>query len=228
MTGIIAAMEAELSGLKARLELAKTETISGRTFYSGTLLGKDVVMTVCGIGKVNAAVCAEAMILKYQPHEIINTGVGGALKKDVRLLDTVVASYAVQHDADTTALGDPKGMVSTVNLVRFPTDSALNDKLISAIEKAGGRAVSGGVATGDQFVSSLEVKAAIVNDFGCAACDMEGASIAQVCFLNGVPCAILRSISDGADEDANLSYTRFMEIAAGNSVNALLQYLKQE
>jgi adenosylhomocysteine nucleosidase len=228
MTGIIAAMEAELSGLKARLELAKTETISGRTFYSGTLLGKDVVMTVCGIGKVNAAVCAEAMILKYHPDEIINTGVGGALKKDVRLLDTVVASYAVQHDADTTALGDPKGMVSTVNLVRFPTDSALNDKLISAIEKAGGRAVSGGVATGDQFVSSLEVKASIVKDFGCAACDMEGASIAQVCFLNGVPCAILRSISDGADEGANLSYTRFMELAAGNSVNALLQYLKEE
>ena len=92
MTGIIAAMEAELSGLKERLELTKTETISGRTFYSGKLLGKDVVMTVCGIGKVNAAVCAEAMILKYQPREIINTGVGGALKKDVRLLDTVVAS----------------------------------------------------------------------------------------------------------------------------------------
>ena len=228
MTGIIAAMEAELSGLKERLELTKTETISGRTFYSGRLLGKDVVMTVCGIGKVNAAVCAEAMILKYRPGEIINTGVGGALKKGVKLLDTVVASYAVQHDADTTALGDPKGMVSTVNLVRFPTDTALNARLINAIEKVGGRAVSGGVATGDQFVSSADVKAAIVDNFDCSACDMEGASIAQVCFLNDVPCAILRSISDGADEDANLSYTRFMEIAAGNSVNALLQYLKQE
>ena len=224
MTGIIAAMEAELRGLLACLEQPVTENVSGRTFYSGRLLRKDVVMTVCGIGKVNAAVCAEAMILKYQPSEIINTGVGGALKKGVRLLDTVVASYAVQHDADTTALGDPKGLVSTVNLVRFPTDEALSARLIQAIGKAGGRAVSGGIATGDQFVSSAEVKSAIVREFGCEACDMEGAAIAHVCFLNGVKCAILRSISDGADEDANLSYTQFMEAAAQNSVNALKQF----
>ncbi|MBR5258808.1 MAG: 5'-methylthioadenosine/adenosylhomocysteine nucleosidase [Clostridia bacterium] len=224
MTGIIAAMEAELSGLVACLEQTVTETVSGRTFYSGRLLGKDAVMTVCGIGKVNAAVCAEAMILKYHPSEIINTGVGGALKKGVRLLDTVVASYAVQHDADTTALGDPKGLVSTVNLVRFPTDEALGARLVQAIGKAGGHAVSGGIATGDQFVSSAEVKSAIVREFDCAACDMEGAAIAHVCFLNGVKCAILRSISDGADEDANLSYTQFMEAAAQNSVNALKQF----
>ena len=225
MTGIIAAMEAELSGLRACLENVTAETISGRTFYSGMLFGKAAVMTVCGIVKVNAAVCAEAMILRYRPDEIINTGVGGALKKDVKLLDTVVAAYAVQHDADTTALGDPKGMVSTVNLIRFPTDSALNSRLIDAIGTAGGHAVSGGVATGDQFVNSAEAKAAIVKEFDCAACDMEGASIAQVCYLNSVKCAILRSISDGADEDANLSYTRFMELAAANSVKAIKSYL---
>lgn len=227
MTGIIAAMEAELKGLLSCLELSGTETISGRTFYSGRLAGKDVVMTVCGIGKVNAAVCAEAMILKYHPEAIINTGVGGALKKDVRLLDTAVASFAVQHDVDTTVLGDPKGLVSTVNLVRFPTDCTLNEKLIKGILAAGGRAVRGGVATGDRFVCSAEVKNAIVDDFDCAVCDMEGASIAQVCYLNGVKCAILRSISDGADEDATMNYSEFVQLAADNSVKALKEYLEQ-
>ncbi len=227
MLGIIAAMDMELDGLLARMENPQEKVISGRRFLSGAICGKPVVAAVCGIGKVNAAVCAQAMIMAYAPAAVINTGVGGALNKTLRVCDAVVAEYAVQHDVDTTALGDLVGFVSTVNTVRFETDPYLSAGLKDALEAVGVRAMLGGIATGDRFVSAREEKERIVSLFGCDACEMEGAAIAQVCKLNGVPCAILRSISDGADEEAGLSYQVFAAKAAETSVKAILEFLKK-
>ncbi len=228
MTGIIAAMDKELALLSANIEASETKLVSGIKFISGRLRGKRVVAAVCGIGKVNAAVCTQSMILGYAPEHIINTGVAGALSDELKLFDVVVAGDVVQHDVDTTALGDPPGFVSTVNMLRFPTDAALNEKLLYAMRRLNVNGVNGTVATGDRFVSEDADKRRIRSLFGALACEMEGGSIAQVCYMNKTPCAILRAISDGANEGANMSYTAFADRAAQISANVLLEYLSAD
>lgn len=226
MIGIIAAMQLELEAIKQKIENPVTETVSGIAYISGSIYGYPVVCAVSGVGKVNAAVCAQTMILKYAPEAIINTGVGGALDKELKVCDVVVGDCAVQHDFDTSPLGDEKGFVSTVNVTRFPLDEKLSGKLLASLTFLGIRAKSGTIATGDQFVCDPKVKEEIVSRFSAKACEMEGGAIAHACYMNSTPCAILRAISDGADDGATLSYTEFAQIAANQSVRALLHFIK--
>lgn len=226
MTGILAAMKIEMALLAERLENAERRTVSGTEFLSGTIEGKPVVLAVCGIGKVNAAACAQTMALLYHPDVIINTGVGGALNRTLHVLDVVVGTYAVQHDVDTSALGDEKGFVSTVNRLRFPLSERVSGDLERALIDTGARAVRGAIASGDQFVSEPCEKAAIAERFGASVCEMEGGAIAHVCLLNEIPCCILRAISDGADDGAALTYAEFAERAAHVSAKAVIRYLE--
>lgn len=226
MIGIIAAMQLELENIKKEIENPKTETISGITYISGTIYDSPVVCAVSGVGKVNAAVCAQTMILKYAPAAIINTGVGGALDKDLKVCDVVVGECAVQHDFDTSPLGDEKGFVSTVNITRFPLDKTLSEKILQSLSALGISAKTGAIATGDQFVCDAAVKEEIVSRFGAKACEMEGGAIAHACYMNATPCVIMRAISDGADDGATLSYQEFAQIAANQSVRALLHFIK--
>ena len=226
MIGIIAAMEKELAFLKKYIENPVTRVISGVSFISGKIYGRDVVAAVCGIGKVNAAVCAQSMMLTYAPDCVINTGVAGSLSGDLHISDVVAADKLVQHDVDTTALGDAPGFVSTVNTVYFPTDEALACALLKAMKVTGVNGTSGTIATGDQFVCTKAQKQLIAERFGAVACEMEGGAIAHACLLNKTPCAILRAISDGADEDADMSYSAFAEKAAENSAKTLLSFIQ--
>lgn len=226
MLGIIAAMQLEMDAISAKIENKKTETISGIQYITGEIYGYPVVAAVSGIGKVNAAVCAQTMCLRYHPQAVINTGVGGSLHADLKVADVVVGEAAVQHDVDTSALGDEKGFVSTVNLLRFPLCPSLADRLLASLCFLGIRARKGVIATGDQFVAEKSVKEEISSRFGAIACEMEGCAIAHVCYLNQTPCAIVRAISDGADNGASMSYQEFAALAAGQSVKALLHYIK--
>ena len=117
--GIIGALSDETEALIAMLDGHDRETVSGIEFHTGTAYGKSLVIARCGVGKVFAAICAEAMILRYNPALIVNTGVGGALDKTLRPLDIVFADKLVQHDMDTSPLGDPKGLISGINMVYF-------------------------------------------------------------------------------------------------------------
>lgn len=226
MTGIIAAMKIEMELLVERLENVERRTVSGIDFLCGTIAGKSVVLAVCGIGKVNAAICTQTMALVYHPDVIINTGVGGALSRTLHVLDVVVGTYAVQHDVDTSALGDEKGFVSTVNQLRFPLSERVSEQLARALADTGARAVRGAIASGDQFVSEPDEKTAISGRFGASVCEMEGGAIAHVCLVNGIPCCILRAISDGADDGAALTYAEFAERAAHVSAKAMIRYLE--
>lgn len=226
MLGIIAAMQLEMDAIRAKIENAKTETVSGITYITGEIYGYPVVAAVSGIGKVNAAVCAQTMCLKYRPDAIVNTGVGGAIDKSLKVADVVVGECAVQHDVDTSALGDEKGFVSTVNLIRFPLCESLSGKLLASLAFLGIGAKKGVIATGDQFVAEKKTKEEISALFGASVCEMEGGAIAQVCYLNNTPCAILRAISDGADDGAGMSYQEFAVLAANQSVKALLHFIK--
>ena len=212
--GIIGAMSAEVEAIISALDSAKEETVSGVKIYTGTLFGKRVAVTTCGVGKVFAALAAEAIILKYSPALIVNTGVGGAISPELRPLDILFASRAVQHDMDTSPLGDPKGLISGINKIYFETDKRAVDILKRLAAELSVRYRIGTVATGDRFVSDRADKCRIANDFSADVCEMEGAAIAQVAFVNNTPVAIVRAISDSADGDASMDYSEFLPRAA--------------
>ena len=225
--GIIGAMDGEVAAIIDRLEDASFETVSGVKIYTGTLYGKRVAVARCGIGKVFAAICTEAMILKYAPRLIVNTGVGGALDKSLRPLDIVLASRLVQHDMDTSPLGDPKGLVSGINRIYFDADERAVGLLSDAARELGVRQLVGTVASGDRFIAERADKERIVADFGAAACEMEGAAVAQVAFVNETPFAVVRAISDSADGDAGMDYPVFLERAAGISTALTLSLVER-
>ena len=227
MIGIIGAMAIEVEGLIAQMAHTEKRTISGRDFYSGQLCDRDVVVVQSGIGKVNAAMCAEALILAYHPALVVNTGVAGAIRPGFHVGDIAVARDLVQHDVDTTAVGDPIGLVSTVNRVEFPCASwavAGLMKAIASLPDLQGREAR--IASGDQFVSDTARKRFIADTFQGDVCEMEGCPIAQVCWINGVDCAVLRAISDTTDGEHFVEYSQFCAMAAERSAQVLMAFLK--
>ena len=180
MIGIIGAMQTEVEFLISEIKDARCESISGIDFYSGKLCGKDVVVARCGIGKVFAAMCAQTMIVKYGVERLINTGVGGAISNELNITDIAISNFVVQHDMDTSALGDPVGLISGINVVDIAADEAMISALCAAAEKKGARYLVGKIASGDLFVSGGEKKKYIEDTFGAIVCEMEGAAIGQV------------------------------------------------
>ena len=217
--GIIGAMKGEVENIISLLEEREDVSISGVDFHTGMLFGRPVAVATCGIGKVFAALSAEIMILNFSPKLIVNTGVGGALDPELAPLDIVLAESLVQHDMDTSALGDPKGLVSGINVVYFEADKRAAELVLGIASEMGISARTGTVASGDKFVASAEDKRRIVSDFGASACEMEGAAIAHVCYVNATPCCVIRAISDSADEEGSMDYMKFLPIAASNSAS---------
>lgn len=215
--GIIGAMQPEVEAIIASLENAVTETVSGITFHTGTLSGKSVAVAKCGIGKVFASLCAQTMILKYSPDLLVNTGVGGAIGGGLCCGDVVIADRLCQHDMDTSAIGDPKGLVSGINMIYFDADRRAREILMEQGSALGLAVKSGTVATGDKFIADANDKKRIATDFGASVCEMEGCAIAQTAFVNGTAFAVVRAISDSADGEATMDYPTFLSIAAANS-----------
>ena len=205
----------------------KIDTISGIDFYSGKIDGTDAVVATAGIGKVNAAVCAQTMILTYSPDVVINIGVAGGLSKELKIGDIAIADAVVEHDMDTTAVGDPLGLISGINMVEMPCDKVTADLLEKAVHSVGGINTQRGViASGDQFISTNEQRNKIIDNFGAIAAEMEGASIGHVCTMNKVPFGVLRAISDGANDDSVVDYPTFAKQAAANSIKIMVELFK--
>lgn len=229
MIGIIGAMDIEVNGIIEKMTDTKSEAISSTVYTSGKIGNKDCVVAKCGIGKVNAAVAAQTMILKYNPDMVINTGIGGSTSKETHIGYVVIAKNVVQHDMDTTALGDEPAMLFLPNesIKYIPCDEQLIEKLEQACKNIGeNNFVVGTVATGDKFISGNESRIKLNESFNALACEMEGGSIGHVCYLNKVPFAILRSISDSmSDEDDAVEYSTFSKAAAEKSVRIISEFL---
>ncbi len=215
--GIIGAMGVEIEALAAAMENVQRETFGRIELRSGTLCGQQVVLAKCGVGKVFAAMCAQTMILRCGVDAIINTGVAGTLSNQLSIGDIAVSADVVQHDMDTSPLGDPVGLISGLNIVHMPADPALADAVEAAITAAGGKYLRGTIASGDQFIAGEAKKAWIRDTFGAIACEMEGAAVGQVCTANGVPFAVIRAISDGGNEESPMDYPTFVKMAAARS-----------
>lgn len=225
--GIIGAMNDEVREIISHLECETVETVSGVEFHTGNLFGKNVVIARCGVGKVFASICAEAMIIKYSPDLIINSGVGGAIDKALRPLDIVFADKLVQHDMDTSPIGDPVGLISGINKIYFETDARAREILIDAAKTLSVNYYVGTVATGDKFISGSYDKQRISSTFGAIACEMEGGAIAHTAFVNDIPFIVVRAISDSADGDASMDYPTFLPVAANISTDLTLALVEK-
>lgn len=214
--GIIGAMDPEVTSLQESLTDPKSEIIADMKFVSGRLGQTEAVIVKCGMGKVNAGICAHTLIQKYGCTKIINTGVAGSLDNRIDIGDIVVSTEAVQHDFDVSVIGFQKGEIPYTGLVAFPSDSALHDEAVKAVKATASEinVFEGRVCSGDQFIASSEQKNKILETFGGLCCEMEGGAIAQVCYLNHTPYVILRAISDKADHSEEISFEQFAETAA--------------
>lgn len=227
MIGIICAMKIEADAIRASLTDTRTEVVSGVEFTFGKRYGKEIVLAVCGIGKVFAAICTEAMILRFAPTLILNSGVAGTLTEALSIGDIAIAKNLVQHDMDTSPLGDPVGLVSGINKIYFDADEAAVAAFAKATASVGANSVIGTIASGDQFMSDTAKKNAIRDRFDAIACEMEGAAIAHVAYVNHVPFAVLRAISDSASGDAQMEYPKFVAMAAERSHAIIDAFLKE-
>ena len=220
--GIISAMSEELELLLTDMELENKITKANMTFHKGKLWGKNVVAVVSGIGKVNAAVCSQILISEYKVDSIINVGVAGGIGKDIYPGDVVVATDLVQHDMDTTVFGDAYGQVPRLDTFAFKCDENLVKVALDACEEISEiNTFSGRIVSGDQFISSVEKIKWFEKEFNAISCEMEGASIAHVCYLNNIPCVVIRSISDNANNGAHMEYEKFIPLGVRNSTTIL-------
>ncbi len=223
-------MQIEADGIIALCNDTKTEAIAGMKFTSGKLHGKDIVVVVCGVGKVNAAMCTFALIEKYKPQVVINSGVAGALSPIVSIGDIVVATKSVEHDMNTTALGDKQGEVSFPDgtVMFFECDKQISNLLASVCKKIPDTKVAQGIiASGDIFVSDRKSRLKLNDRFGAISCEMEGAAIGHVCYSCKTPYAIIRAISDDLDENKGMDFVKFCELASKKTVDAISGFVME-
>ncbi len=233
--GIIGAMDSEVRHLIKRLENTQSHTIAGRTFVSGLLEGCSVVVVQSGIGKVAAATTAQILIDHFGVNILLNSGMAGGLDARLSVKDLVIGTAAIEHDFDITAFGHVRGY-SRGEDDTVPTAFYADDTLIAlALEAAkdvlpvNSKAITGIIASGDIFVDDSALKKQLIDQFGAAAAEMEGAAIARTAEDNGVPFLILRTISDLAEHQANVSFDELEQYAgqlAEDITVALLRRLK--
>jgi len=232
--GIIGAMQVEVDYLKEIMKKEsdfRTVNAGSLEYNCGTIHGIDVVVVRSGVGKVNAALCAQNLVVQFKCTNIINTGIAGAMAKGLGVLDFVVSTDAVYHDVDATGFGYKAGQVPQMDVFSFEADK----KMIEAAKRAfneceqskGHKIIEGRIATGDQFISEKSVKEKIAETFNPACVEMEGAAIAHSCFLNKVPFVIIRCMSDMADDLSSNGYDFNEGLAAGLSSH-LVERMIQE
>ena len=238
MIGIIGALDVEIAGIKNLMTDIREETISKINFYIGKINGQDCVLAQCGVAKVNAAMCTQTMILMFKPEAIINTGVAGALNKQINIGDIVVSSSVVHHDANIiedegkeSGMLFPRGTIqfSDESITKIDADKALADRLIEGCKNIDGvKVFYGTVASGEQFISSKVARIEIGEFFNAYCCEMEGAAIGQVCYRNDVPFVILRAISDTIDDNDFMDFEKFKCIAADETLKVIKAFFNVE
>lgn len=227
--GIIVAMQEELEEIKEYVEDINEKEIRHITFIEGKVEEKNVVLVQCGIGKVNAAMVTQALIDSYNIEYIVNIGVAGALNPMLNIGDVVIADKLIQHDFDITAFGHSKGYITGVGDF-IQTDENLRNKLekLNHNNKDNEYKIKLGIiASGDIFCTDIEMKNKIYSKFDADCVEMEGAAIAQVCYLNEIPFVVMRSISDSPNGKNAITFDKFLKIASKRIANLLVEFIKE-
>lgn len=218
---LICALDAEAQGFRAMLKNRTDEMVGNLTFSSGLLCGQPVTVVKCGVGKVNAALCTQTAILRYSPKAIINVGVAGGVGKGIVTGHVVIGSDTIQYDFDLTDIGEDDGLIS-------PCDEILSHALMIAARSVlpEERLSLGRIATGDRFVGNSATASRIRDHYDALACEMEGGAVAQVCAAAGIPCGVLRAISDNANEHSEVDFPTFLAAAVVETEKIIVAYFE--
>lgn len=226
--GIITAMKVESETILSSMENAITERVFAFEFHVGRLCGRDVVLCVSGVGKVNAAACTQALIMKYAPSLVINIGVAGTATRALGVGDFAVGESCFQFDVDTSPVGDPKYMISGINKIYVESDSSIVKTAVDVAKETfpSLNVLAGRIGSSDKFIggenSYLRDVAA---DAGAVCVDMESGSISQVAYLNSIKFLAVRTISDSADGDAPESFSDFCTESARRAEEWLRRFI---
>ena len=228
--GIIGAMEIEVETLKSHMKITGTLEKASMNFLEGTLNDVSVVIVRSGIGKVNAGICVQILADVFHVTHIINTGVAGSLNASIDIGDIVVSTDTLYHDVDATGFGYPVGEVPQLGTLSFKADEQMASIARSSCESVNPeiKVFEGRIVSGDQFVSSPDVKKSILGHFPDSLCtEMEGAAISHASWLNHIPFVIIRAISDKADDSAHMDYPTFEKQAAEHSAKLVEHMIAQ-
>lgn len=225
--GIIGAMEPEVVVLRDRIENLTTETYAGMAFHSGTIDGVDVVVSQSGIGKVAASISTTLLIEKYAPDCILNTGSAGGFDATLNVGDVVIGTEVRHHDVDLTVFGYEMGQCAQMPAAYLPhPELARVAAQAASASNEDIQIVEGLIATGDTFMADpIKVEYARTNFPTMKACEMEAAAIAQTCYLFDVPFVVIRSLSDIAGKESELSFDEYLVTAAKNSADMVVAML---
>ena len=224
--GILGAMDQEVALLQASLDNPEVVEWKHLTFYTGSLHGVEVVVVKCGIGKVAAAVATTALVDRFAPDYVVNTGSAGGFDTELNIGDLVIATSVLHHDIDITHFGYAPGQAAGM-----PATYESDETLILAAEQAAEQSLDvttkrGLICTGDSFIGSDEAAARLREAFPTmAAVEMEGAAIAQTCFMLSTPFLVIRSLSDIAGKTSTVSFQSYLEKAAKHSAELVMQMI---
>lgn len=227
--GIIGAMDEEVDILKEKMKLESKIEAAGMEFYKGTLEDKQVVVVRSGIGKVNAAICAQILIGNFNVNGIINTGVAGAIYDELEVGDIVISNDVIEHDFDVTSFGGYKlGQIPRMNEYIFKAEKELVEAAFEASKKESvkHKIYIGRILSGDVFVACANKKEFLWKEFEGYCAEMEGASIGHTCYVNNVPFVIIRAMSDKADGTAQINFNEFVNEAANHSTEMVLHMIR--
>ena len=226
--GIIGAMREEIDPVISQLVDTQHLVISGLDFVSGRLGHHPVVAVCSGIGKINAAVSTQILLSQFAITHGVFTGVAGGIAPGLDIGDIVLGEDLIQYDMDVTALGYELGFIPRMGIRAFPGDPYLLDRAFSVAESSlqrFGKVVRGRILTGDSFIASHHRGYELHEQLGGLCVDMEGAAIAQACYLAQIPSLIIRALSDKADAQANLDYKACILLAANRAADLTCAFL---
>lgn len=228
MIGIICAEQEELNAIIKIAENTKTVKFKSFEFILGKILNKECVFALSGCGKVNSAICTQTMIIEYNPEMILNIGVAGSISPKTTINDLVIADGSIQYDYDVSIFPNrKKGQISGFDFVKFVCDKNIVASLIKCSNEIKNiKTHVGTVLTGDKFINSKKISDNLKNEFDGIACEMEAASIAQVCYINNVPFGIIKSISDNADKSSYVDFPEFIKTASNNTAVLLKKFIE--
>lgn len=223
---IIGAMREEITPLLAHFKDYTQIEMGGNTYYKAAQNGCEIIIAYSKIGKIHASLTCATMILHFGAECVIFSGVAGALRSDLKVGDTILATSLCQYDIDISAFGHPLGFIPESKIF-FESSESLN-KIAQSVAKSQNIAlVCGIIASGDCFIADSAKKSWIEKHFGAVAVEMEGASIAVVASELNVPFCVIRSISDSADGSANISFDEFLEQSAQKSAKFVLAMIEK-
>ena len=228
MIGIIAAESKEMNEIKKLMKNIEEKDLFNLQFFTGIIEEAECVLVECGEGKVNAARTTQIMIDNFKIDKLVNVGSAGAINEDLNVKDVVIADKLVQYDFDISGLGYEKGEICNIGKYIYCDKTLVEEckQAIENIENDSYKVVIGTIATADSFCDKPEIAKMVRKEFNAECVEMEGAAVAQVCYLDKIPFLVIRGISDTPNGNNKIDFRKYLEIASKQSAKILQNLIK--